>query len=110
MSAPPPPGPRSHAATRRPSWRDRWWSRAGAWSAYAAGRCVGHLTRPLPVHVTAALIGNVAATIAPWVPAVRRRVGANLDRVHPDWPADRRRRLMRDSTGQFVRLCLEYLH
>ncbi|MEM6488206.1 MAG: hypothetical protein AAF677_08045 [Pseudomonadota bacterium] len=86
------------------SWRQRW----GEWLVYALLRTWQFATPPIPLWWTTAAMGRLAGLVAPLVPAVRRRVGANLDLVYPALAPAERRRLMADSTDQFVRLTVEY--
>ncbi|MEM6974479.1 MAG: lysophospholipid acyltransferase family protein [Pseudomonadota bacterium] len=84
--------------------------RSASWLAYALVPFMEVITRPFGLWSTVGVFGRLGGLVGPLVPQLRARIDGNLDLIHPDWPMERRRRLIADCTDHFSRLVVEYLH
>ena len=88
--------------------KDRWVTRAGEWTAFAAAWVLQQLIRPFPVWTIGAIAARIGGGAMMLVPGVRRRAMGNLALIWPAMPEDERRDIARAAAAHFSRLCIEY--
>jgi len=89
--------------------KDRWSTRAGEWISFALAWCFVRATGPVPIWTLAGILAPIGSFLAVVIPGARTRVMENLDYVWPDLTAGEKRRILKATGAEFIRLVIEYV-